>query len=189
MPMPATGAFSMTLPVTALSASTAMPIPAPSSGSVPAGLVDRRLRIRLPCTTASRPPRVEIRYRHADRGPIHHVVGDHGPFEFEFGIQRHFLEAAAGIADHLDVRGGIAAHGGKGGVSDAVAAHDDVGCAEYVDGVAVLARAAAARGDILDAIVDHERAVVACLRPPDQDADVACLPDAVAADRQAARVE
>ena len=35
--MPAVGAFSMTLPVTATSASTPMPIPALSPGSVPAG--------------------------------------------------------------------------------------------------------------------------------------------------------
>ena len=58
--MPAIGAFSMMLPVTAVSASTPMPMPSPSFGSVPAGRFGTRLRIRLPCTTASRPPWLKL---------------------------------------------------------------------------------------------------------------------------------
>ena len=58
--MPAVGAFSITLPVTAVSASTAMPMPPPSPGSVPAGSFGSRLRMMLPCTTASRPPSLKL---------------------------------------------------------------------------------------------------------------------------------
>jgi hypothetical protein len=58
-----------------------------------------------------------------------------------------------------------------------------------VDGVAVLAGAAGARGDVLDAIVDHQGAVVAGLRPPHQDAVVAGPSHRVAGELQAARIE
>ena len=46
-------------------------------------------------------------------------------------------------------------------MADAVAAHDHVAGAKRVDGVAVLAGAAGAVGDVLDAVVDHDGAVVA----------------------------
>ena len=45
----------MTLPLTALSASTAMPTPRES-----ASLRKKMLRMRLPCTTASRPPSLKL---------------------------------------------------------------------------------------------------------------------------------
>src|SRR5260370_29669903 len=48
---------------------------------------------------------------------------------------------------------------------------------------------AVARGDVLDAIVEHEGAVIARLRAPDQNAVVARIADAIAADDHAAGVE
>src|SRR6202008_1440489 len=86
-------------------------------------------------------------------------------------------------------RGGIAAHRGERRAGDDIAAHDHIGGAEDVDGVAVLAGAAAARGDVLDAVVDHERAVLALFRAPDLDAVVAGALHNVAADRQPAGIE
>jgi hypothetical protein len=56
----AVGAHSTTLPVTAVSASTPMPMPAGSSGSAPAGRKGTRLRTMLPCTTAKRPPALKL---------------------------------------------------------------------------------------------------------------------------------
>jgi hypothetical protein len=75
------------------------------------------------------------------------------------------------------------------GAADAVAAHDDIAGAEDVDGVAVLAGATGDVVDILDAVVDDERTVVALLRPVHQNAAVAGAAHDVILDRQAARIE
>src|SRR6185369_16575716 len=75
------------------------------------------------------------------------------------------------------------------GAANSVAAHDDIAGAEHVDGIAVLARAAGHVVDVLDAVVDHERAVVAFLRPVHQNATVTGAAHDVVLDRQAARVE
>src|SRR5690606_41131873 len=65
----------------------------------------------------------------------------------------------------------IAAHGREGDVRDPVLPDVYAARAEDIDGVAVLARAAVARRDVLDAIADHEGPVFAGLRTPDLDAD------------------
>ena len=82
------GAFSITLPVTTVSASTEMPTPALSPGSVPAG----RLRLQVPDDVAlhDREPAafVEIGDRDPDGGAVDAVVGDDRALEAELGIER-----------------------------------------------------------------------------------------------------
>src|SRR5262249_21261731 len=60
---------------------------------------------------------------------------------------------------------------------------------EHVDGIAVLAGAAGAVADGLDAVVGHDGAVVARLRAPDLDAVVAGAADGVARDQEARCVQ
>ena len=110
-------------------------------------------------------------------------------FETELGIKRDLAEAGAGVADDLQVGRGVAAHRGESGVADAVAAHDDIVGAEHVDGVAVLAGAAGFVHDVFDAVVDDERAVIAGLAAPDQDAAIAGAAHGIAGDAQPARVD
>src|SRR4051794_35467329 len=69
---------------------------------------------------------VEAAQCYAERRTVDDIVGDHYPLRFEFGIQRDSLEIVAGIANHLQVRGGISAHGGECRVFDTVAAHGHV---------------------------------------------------------------
>ena len=144
--MPADGAFSMTLPVTAVSASTPMPMPARSFGSVPAGRLVDEIADEIALHHREPAALVEVGDRDAERGAVDDVVGDHRALEAELGIERDLAEAGAGVADDLQVRRGVAAHRREGGVADAVAAHDDIAGAEDVDGVAVLAGAAGLRG-------------------------------------------
>ena len=132
---------------------------------------------------------LEVGDRHAHRRAVDNVVGDHGAFETEFGIKRDLAEAAAGVADDLQVGSGVAAHGGESRVADTVAAHDDVVGAEHVDGVAVLAGAAGLVHDAFDAVVDDDRAVIARLAAPDQDAAIAGTAHGIAGDAQPARIE
>src|SRR3981081_1145712 len=58
--IPNDGAFSITLPVTEVSASAELPVPASSSGAVPIGRFGSRLRMMLPCTTAMRPASLKL---------------------------------------------------------------------------------------------------------------------------------
>src|SRR5262249_28505150 len=122
---------------------------------------------------------VEIGDRDADRRAIDRIVGDQRTLEAELGIERDLARVADAVAFDLDVGGGVAAHRSEGAVADAIAARDHVRCAKYVDGVAVLARAAGAVVDVLDPVVDHEGAVVALGRAPDLDAVIAGAVDTV----------
>ncbi len=79
--MPAVGAFSTVLPVTAASASTPMPMPALSPGSVPAGRFGSRLRIEVALHDREAAAFVEVRHRDADGGAVDGVVGDHRALE------------------------------------------------------------------------------------------------------------
>src|SRR4029453_10922031 len=83
----------------------------------------------------------------------------------------------------------IAAHRRIVAVLDAIAAHDDIAGAEGVDGVAILAGAAGAGLDVLDAVVEHERAVITDCGAQDLDAVVVGAQDRVARDDQAKRIE
>ena len=132
----------MTLPVTTVSASTPMPMPAPSFGSVPGGRLADEIADQIALHHREPAALVEIRDRHAERRAVDDVVGDHRALEAELGVDRDFAEAGAGVADDLQVRGGIAAHRRESGIADAVAAHDHVVGAKDVDGVAVLAGSA-----------------------------------------------
>src|SRR5262249_53839721 len=107
----------------------------------------------------------------------------------EFGVERDFAHVADTVGLDRKVGGGIAAHRGECAVLDAVAAHAHIAGAEYVDAIAVLARAAGAIEDRLDAVVDDEAAVVARLAAPDLDAVVTGAGDRVARDQEPARVE
>ena len=93
------------------------------------------------------------------------------------------------MPDDLDVGRRIAAHRGIIAVADAVAAHDDIAGAKRVDGVAVLPGAAGTGLDVLDAVVEHQRAVIADRGAQDLDAVVVGAEDGVARDQQAPRVE
>ena len=115
---------------------------------------------------------VEIADRNPDRGAIDGVVGDHRALEGEFGIQRHLADVADAVARDLDVGRRIAAHRRIIAIADAIAAHDHVAGAKRVDGVAVLSGAAGAGLDVLDAVVEHLRAVVADRGAQDFDAVV-----------------
>src|SRR5581483_1476713 len=132
---------------------------------------------------------VEVGDGDADGRTVDHVVGDQRALETELGIERNLAEADAGIAGNLQVRGRIAAHGRERRPLDAVAAHHDVAGAKYIDGIAVLPGAAGARGDVLDAVVEDERAVVAGLGAPHQDAVVGALAHRVGGDPEALRIE
>src|SRR3979411_3179561 len=128
----------------------------------------------------SLPPRdpaafVEIGERDADLGAVDRVVGDDRALEAELGIERDLAERAAGIADDLDTRGGIAADRREGAVMDAVTAHDHVAGAVRIDGVAELTGAAGVVADFLDAVVEHHGAVLARNLAQDLDAVVAGL--------------
>jgi hypothetical protein len=123
------------------------------------------------------------------RGAVDDVVGDKRALEAELGIERDLAEAGAGVADDLQVRRRVAAHRREGGVADAVAAHDDIAGAEDIDSVAVLAGAAGPGGNVLDAVVDDERAIIAGRATPDQNAAIAGAAHRVAGNAQAARVE
>ena len=115
---------------------------------------------------------VEIADGDAERRAVHGVVGDHRALEREFRIQRDLADVADAVAGDLDVGRRIAAHRRIIAIADAVAAHDDVAGAKRVDGVAVLAGAAGAGLDVLDAVVEHQRAVVADRGAQDLDAVV-----------------
>jgi hypothetical protein len=128
---------------------------------------------------------VEVGHHDAERGAIDDIAGDHGALEAELGIERHLAETRADVAGDLQVGGGVAAHRREGRPLDAVAAHTDVAGAKDVDGVPVLPRPAGAGRDILDAVVEHQRAVIARLRAPHQDAVVAGAPNRVAGDSEA----
>ena len=67
----------------------------------------------------------------------------------------------------------------KAAAADVIAAHDDVAGAENVDGVAVLAVAAGARGGVVDAVVGDQAAVAPLLALPDADAAIAGTTDGV----------
>jgi hypothetical protein len=131
----------------------------------------------------------EIRDRHAERRAVDDVVGDHRALETEFGVERNFPEAAAGITDDLQVRGGVAAHRGESGIANAVAAHDHVVGAKDVNGVAPLAGSTGFVHDAFDAVVDDQSAVVARRAAPDQNAAIAGAVDRVAGNLQAARID
>ena len=136
-----------------------------------------------------RPPSLKLPDGDADGRAIDRVVGDHGAFEGEFRIERDLAHIADAVARYLDVRGRVAAHRGIVAVADAVAPHDHVAGAERVDGVAVLAGAAGACLDVLDAVVRNQRAVVADRRAQDLDAVVIGALDRVARHDQAECVE
>src|ERR1700737_341998 len=131
----------------------------------------------------------EICHRDADGGAIDRVVGDHRALETELRVDRDFAERRAGVVGDLDVGRRIAAHRRERRIADTVAAHADIMRAIHVDRVAVLSRAAGLRRDVLDAVVDHLRAVVAFLRAPYLNAVVGDIADGVARDDKAARVE
>ena len=183
MPVPST--LSITLPLTAVSASTPMPIAGASAGSSPAGLPRRRLRIRLPCTTASRPPLSRLAIPDTARCAVDNVVGDDRASETELNENGDLSHAGAGIADDLEVRSGVATYRRIGCVADAVAAHDDVVGAIHIDAVAPLAGAALLVGDVFDAVVDNQRAVIAGFAAPDQDAAIAGAANRIAGDAEA----
>src|ERR1700737_1688781 len=112
----------------------------------------------------------EICHRDADGGAIDRVVGDHRALETELRVDRDFAERRAGVVGDLVVGRRIMP-------------------AIHVDRVSVLSRAAGLRRDVLDAVVDHLRAVVAFLRAPYLNAVVGDIADGVARDDKAARVE
>src|SRR6185295_11282012 len=91
--------------------------------------------------------------------------------------------------ENADVRRGVAPNSGEHAILDAVAAHGDAAGAEYIDGVAVLPGAAVARANLLDGVVEHQRAVFAGLAAPDLDAVVAGAAHVVARDDEAAGVQ
>ncbi len=78
--------------------------------SVPVGRLGLRLRIRLPCTTASRPPSLKLQADDAERRAVDGVVGDHRALEAELRVDRDLADVGGGVADDLDVGGGVAAH-------------------------------------------------------------------------------
>ena len=166
-----------------------MPMPALSFGSVPGGRRFDEVADQIALHDGEPAALLEVGDRHAHRRAVDNVVGDHGAFETEFGIKRDLAEAAAGVADDLQVGSGVAAHGGESRVADTVAAHDDVVGAEHVDGVAVLAGAAGLVHDVFDAVVDDDRAVIAGLAAPDQDAAIAGTAHGIAGDAQPARID
>ena len=130
--MPTVGAFSTTLPVTAVSASTPMPMPATSFGSAPAARNADQVADHVALHDGQPPALVEVGDGDAERRAVDHVVGDHRALEAELGVERDLAQSRAGIADDLQVRRGIAAHGRERGAADAVAAHDDVAGAEHL---------------------------------------------------------
>jgi hypothetical protein len=132
---------------------------------------------------------VEIRHRHAERGAVDDVVGDDRALKTELGIEGDFAEAAAGVADDLQVGSGIAAHRGKSGIANAIAAHDHIVGAKDVDGVAPLAGSAGFVHHAFDAVVDDQCTVVAWRAAPDQNAAVAGSANGVAGNLQAARID
>ena len=120
---------------------------------------------------------VEVGADDAERGAVDAVGGDDGALEIEFGVQRHLADGVALVADDLDGGGGVAAHRGERAAADDVVAHDDAGGAEDVDAVAVLAGAAAARGDGVDGVVGDDGAVMPLGALPDADAAIAGAAD------------
>ncbi len=150
--IPATRAFSITLPVTDASASTVMPMPPASSGAVPVGRLGLILRI---CCPHHREPSALVEIAGDDAEPAHRrCCGDDRALEAELRIDRDLAEVGRGVAGDLDVGSGIASHRRIGGPADAVAAHQDVAGAECVAGVAVLAGTTGDIGNVLDAVVD-----------------------------------
>src|SRR5262249_10933996 len=93
------------------------------------------------------------------------------------------------VGDHLQIGGGVAAHARERAAANAIALDHDIGGAENVDAVAVLSGPAGAREDSFDAVVDHQRAVVAGLGAPHQYPIVGGGADDVAGNDQALRVE
>src|SRR5690606_35631028 len=83
------------------------------------------------------------------------------------------------VGDDLHVAGAVGADGREGAVGDVIVGDDDVAGAEDVDAVAVLAGAAAARRDALDAVAGDDGAVAAGLPATDQDAAVGSVATAV----------
>ncbi len=118
----------------------------------------------LPCTTASRPPSLKLVIEMPIAAPSMRVVRDHRALETELRIERDLAHVADVVAIDLEIGGGIAAHRRERAVADAVAAHDHVAGAKHVDRIAVLARAAGAVVDRLDAVVGDDGAVVAGFR-------------------------
>src|SRR5262249_14783129 len=112
-------------------------------------------------------------------------VGDQRALETELRIQRDLARVGDDVAFDVDVGGGVAAHRREGAIVDAVAAYDHVAGAKHVDGVAVLAGAAGAVVDALDAVVSDDRAIVARLFTPDLDSVIAGAADRVARNQQA----
>ena len=149
----------MTLPLTALSASTAMPTPRESTCAL-----------------------VEIGDRDAHRRVIDDVVGNHRALEGKLRIERDLTESRAGIADHLTVRAGIGTDPREGAIGDAVVAHHHRACTKHIDPIAVLATAAALCGDTLDPVGGNDGAVFADCGAPDEDAVVAAVAHMVVAD-------
>jgi hypothetical protein len=100
-----------------------------------------------------------------------------------------FAEAATGIANDLQIRGGIAAHRRESGIANAVAAHDHIVGAKDVDGVAPLAGSAGFVHHAFDAVVDDQGAVVARRAAPNQDAAIAGSANRIAGNLQPARID
>src|SRR5262249_39752851 len=132
---------------------------------------------------------VEVGDRDAGLRAHHRVVGDHRALEAELGVERDLADVAARVADDLDRRGGVAAHGRERAVADAVAAHDHASGAVRVDAVAELAGAARDVANVLHAVVEHHGAVLARDLAQDLDAVVAGLAHDVARDGEAAGLE
>ena len=115
--MPAIGAFSMMLPVTAVSASTPIPMPVPSFGSVPAGRFGSEIADQVALYDREAAALIEVGHRDADGGAVDRVVGDDRALEAELRIDRDFAEPRAGVVGDLDVRGRIAAHRREGRIA------------------------------------------------------------------------
>jgi hypothetical protein len=115
--------------------------------------------------------------------------GDDCAFKAKLGVKGDFARIVYAVALDVQVRGGIAAHGRKGAIHDAVAAHDHVCGTKNIDAIAILAGAAGAVADIFDPVVDDDRAVIAVDGAPDLDAVVARAIDPVARNQETRSVE
>jgi hypothetical protein len=166
----------MTLPLTALSASTAMPAARVDI------LAEEDVADEVALNDGEPTVLVEIGDRDAHRRVIDDVVGSHRALEGKLRIERDLTESRAGIADHLTVRAGIGTDRREGAIGDAVVAHHHRACTKHIDPIAVLATAAALCGDTLDPVGGNDGAVFADCGAPDEDAVVAAVAHMVVAD-------
>ena len=100
------------------------------------------------------------------RGAIDDIVGDHRARKTELGEDRDFAAVEARIGRDNGVVRRVEANGREGAAPDAVARDGDAAGTKDVDAVAILAGAAVARGDALDAIAGDERARYQCRCKP-----------------------